>query len=258
MPLRTTYVFVFLLALSFPLKKSLKRYFRDSGRSHSEETVLSVTQDRNRSPSVRILEPPDNSVHPRNAMLRYSISVSDPEDGESKFDELPAQRIFLRVEYREGKGAPRRKARDPDNELKTAEGFRLVQHADCFNCHQFKSKSIGPSFADIASRYTTENNSSSAMADKIIRGSQARWGNEIMPAHPDLSSSEAESISRWILSAPGDGRVDYLRGKEGTMKLEAPEGSEGGYFILTAIYTDSGMQGKNKSSSEVSIRIHLQ
>ncbi len=51
-------------------------------------------QWQNNPPIVKITEPKSNSVFPLNSLVRYSISVSDREDGESRFDEIPPIKYF--------------------------------------------------------------------------------------------------------------------------------------------------------------------
>lgn len=53
----------------------------------------------NHPPAVKIMAPKNNSSYARNALVAYEISVSDKEDGDSKFGEINPKEIFLEVRY---------------------------------------------------------------------------------------------------------------------------------------------------------------
>src|SRR6478736_4619800 len=57
------------------------------------------TQQQNHTPVVKILSPLSNSSYNANAQVHYKISVSDNEDGESKYDEIDAKQVLLEVKY---------------------------------------------------------------------------------------------------------------------------------------------------------------
>src|SRR4051794_21550149 len=56
-------------------------------------------QQENHPPVVKIVAPKNNSVYEWNTPLKYTITVSDPEDGDSKFDEIASTEVFLEVKY---------------------------------------------------------------------------------------------------------------------------------------------------------------
>jgi cytochrome c len=206
---------------------------RKSGGSPDE-----VGQTKNNSPIVKIIEPKSNSVHPLNSLVRYSITVSDREDGESKYDEIPAARIFLEIEFVEG---------SPESWKGRATGFREehpglghIKNSDCFTCHQFRSRLIGPSFREIATRYSKDSDAGRILASRITAGSKAIWGDAIMPAHPDISQEAAQEIIDWILENGASENLNYLSGKEGSFRLAVPAKAGAGFFVLTASYTDTG------------------
>jgi len=118
--------------------------------------ILSVSETtsappKNSPPVVEILAPKNNSVHPINTLIRYAVSVADKEDGESRFDEIPRDQIFLKIRFVEG--YPGRPTGLEARNLPEAAGLSQLKKSDCFSCHHFRDKLIGPSFAEIASRY---------------------------------------------------------------------------------------------------------
>jgi cytochrome c len=198
-------------------------------------------QQKNTPPEVRLLAPENNTTHPVNTLIPYTIAVSDAEDGESKFNEIATQEIFLEIRFEQG-----RNRRPPRGHvMQDPEGLRLIKGSDCFTCHQYKTKLIGPSFREIADRYIHTPSATALLADRIRKGASGAWGDVVMPAHSDLSSEEATTISQWILENGRNANLNYLAGAVGTFKLERPPGSRPGYFVLRATYTDKGLR-KNR------------
>ena len=56
-------------------------------------------QMENQAPVVKIISPKINSSYRENAQVAYKISVSDKEDGESKYQEINPKEVLLKVEY---------------------------------------------------------------------------------------------------------------------------------------------------------------
>lgn len=218
-------------------------------RDNSHNEIVSpapVISGLNIPPTVKIQHPAHNSIHPRNALVRYAITVSDPEDGESVYDEIPSDRIFLEVRFEDGRAIVADTAHAVSSQTRAAGainlGLALVMKSDCFNCHQFRQRSIGPSFEEIASRYSAQRYSSDTLATRIIGGSKGIWGEAIMPAHPEFSKENAKKIATWILRTAETQYVDYVRGKHGTFRTISPPGREG-FLVLKALYADNGGAG---------------
>lgn len=204
------------------------------------QTAPSTSQQReNSAPVVRIMTPVNNSIHPPNSMIRYAITVSDAEDGESKFDEILSDRILLEIKFvKERSDRPAEKG-----EVVPAipVGLSLIINSDCMSCHQFRDRLIGPSFGQIAKHYARDSGAGNKLAARIRDGSKGIWGETLMPAHPDIGDEASRKMARWILKAGVDTKLNYIAGKEGTFRLEIPEGESEGFFLLTAIYTDKGL-----------------
>jgi cytochrome c len=191
------------------------------------------------------MEPKANSVHPAHSLVRYSISVSDKEDGESRFDEIPADKILLEVEFIEGWPGTRKEKKIM---LEQPSGLRWIKKSDCFSCHQFRSRLIGPSFQEIATRYADEPNAKLLLASSITNGSKAVWGEAIMPAHPDISLEASREIAEWILKTGLSKDLNYLPGKEGSFRTDSPPERRKGFFRLKATYEDNGTEGNLNNS----------
>ncbi|NAW51908.1 c-type cytochrome [Elizabethkingia argentiflava] len=86
------------------------------------------------------------------------------------------------------------------SEKKTSpeEGSKLMLASDCFTCHAIDSRVIGPSYQEIATKYTEAD--LDYLADKIIQGGKGVWGEIPMSPHPGIAKEEAQLIVKYILS----------------------------------------------------------
>jgi cytochrome c551/c552 len=79
-------------------------------------------------------------------------------------------------------------------------GESLIASSDCASCHKKEDKSIGPSYLDIAKKYSNVDQATAYLAEKIRLGGSGNWGENAMAAHPNITLSEATLIVDWILS----------------------------------------------------------
>jgi len=195
----------------------------------------------NHPPLVKITAPKNNSVYEWNSAVNYTITVSDQEDGESKFDEIPANEVFLQVNYSKDS----LKSSIPSTAVN--DGLATMRTSNCLNCHAFNTKLIGPSFYDINKRYTANKPGSELLVKHILEGSTGVWGNVAMPTHPELTKEETQNIVDWIIKNGAEQNVTYYRGTEGSLKIKPPVGPDGnGFLILTASYIDHGAKDNAK------------
>jgi len=80
----------------------------------------------------------------------------------------------------------------------TPNGLALMQKSDCFACHKNDSKLIGPSYQEIANKYTAAN--ADMLVTHIIDGSTGIWGEMQMTPHPGLSTADAKAMVDYILT----------------------------------------------------------
>ncbi|HEY8397295.1 MAG TPA: c-type cytochrome [Flavihumibacter sp.] len=78
--------------------------------------------------------------------------------------------------------------------------IELIAGSDCLTCHKVNEKSIGPSYQDVANKYTSSEATISDLAAKIIKGGQGVWGEIPMTPHPGLSEDDAKTMVKYILS----------------------------------------------------------
>ncbi|MDY3317356.1 c-type cytochrome [Riemerella anatipestifer] len=77
-------------------------------------------------------------------------------------------------------------------------GYQLIKGSDCLSCHSVEKKMAGPSFREIAERYTQED--LEMLSRKIIDGGSGNWGQIPMQPHPQTSKEEADDMVEFIMS----------------------------------------------------------
>ncbi len=201
---------------------------------------------KNTPPQVRIQSPKAAGSYPWNTVIPYAVTVSDKEDGESKYDEIPATDVFVELRYFTDpvKGTAYAKS----TAQKEPAGYSIVKKQDCFTCHSVRTKLIGPSFSEISNKYKNSSEVA-AIASRVIKGSVGRWGPIAMPTHPGLTEKDAELVVRWILENTNNPDVDYFRGAEGSFRIQpSPNATADGIFVLKATYTDRGINDDSTTS----------
>ncbi|MES2276471.1 MAG: c-type cytochrome [Bacteroidota bacterium] len=77
-------------------------------------------------------------------------------------------------------------------------GAALMAAADCNTCHKPDMKVVGPSFKDIAGKYTEAD--VDKLADKVIKGGGGVWGEVPMTPHASISKDDAKEMIKYILT----------------------------------------------------------
>ncbi|MFV5703701.1 c-type cytochrome [Flavobacterium sp. XS2P12] len=81
-----------------------------------------------------------------------------------------------------------------------SDGEKLISKMDCVGCHKLDKKLIGPSYLDIAKKYSLNDKSINYLSDKIIKGGSGVWGSIPMAAHATLKKDDAKKMAKYILS----------------------------------------------------------
>lgn len=69
----------------------------------------------------------------------------------------------------------------------------------CMACHAVDRKLVGPSYKDVANKYSGQRDAAVSLAKSIKAGGSGKWGPIPMPAQAALSEAEAVSLANWIL-----------------------------------------------------------
>ncbi len=76
----------------------------------------------------------------------------------------------------------------------------LAKAKNCMACHAVANKVVGPAFKDIAAKYAGQKDAEAKLAGKVVKGGSGAWGAIPMPANPQVSAAEAQTLVKWILA----------------------------------------------------------
>lgn len=93
---------------------------------------------------------------------------------------------------------PENSKKAPTSVVSNVSGQTLIESSDCLACHHVDEKMIGPSYKEIAAKYTEKD--IEKLASKIIEGGSGVWGDVPMQAHPQFSKEDAKKMVEYILT----------------------------------------------------------
>ena len=76
----------------------------------------------------------------------------------------------------------------------------LLVKSNCLACHAIEKRKYGPTFKEVAAKYANDPKAEKKLAKKIKAGGSGVWGQDMMPAQPQLSKADALRLSKYILS----------------------------------------------------------
>jgi cytochrome c551/c552 len=201
-------------------------------------------QQDNSVPLIQIIISESKSTFRWNTMTSYSINVTDKEDGMSKYNEIAANEVLLKVAFLADSLNTKSYLANTTTSLKENFAISLLMKSNCFSCHAFKNKLIGPPFEQVALKYPINSASIEALSKKVIAGSTGTWGNAVMPPHPDIQKENIKEMIRWMLTNSANKNLSYYIGLEGAFRTQENPGKTAakGLYVLTASYTDHGLK----------------
>ncbi|MGA0560727.1 PQQ-dependent sugar dehydrogenase [Larkinella sp. VNQ87] len=191
--------------------------------------------------------------------IQYAVQVTDKEDGSlAKANAAPGKidpaRVAISIDYTsEGfdfaEVAQSQRSVDASTQFAVAQ--TLINQSDCKVCHQVSTKSVGPSFHDIANRYKAKPETD-RLVKKVINGGGGVWGEVAMPAHPAMSVADAAAIVHYILNST-EKTLSTLP-IQGSYTVKIPEGDNGrGSVLVRAAYTDRTVKNIPSQTSETQL-----
>lgn len=75
----------------------------------------------------------------------------------------------------------------------------LAQSKNCMACHAVEKKVVGPAYKDVAKKYAGQD-VAAKLATKVMKGGSGVWGAIPMPANPQVSQADADTLVKWVLS----------------------------------------------------------
>lgn len=215
--------------------------FVDDGKEGKMQSGRTTIVAGNSRPIVDIQLKGNQQFYFEDHPIKYTVEVNDREDGSFEKGGLDPARLNIKVDYLESfdKAATtlgHKEVIDPVLEVES-----IIAGNDCASCHKKDSKSIGPSYMDVALKYKDDPTADTYLISKIKNGGSGVWGEVAMSAHPDINTNDVKKIVSWIrgLTDDKEEKVNHDRsgkiipGKE--FKL-----TDDGMVIINASYTDKG------------------
>jgi len=75
----------------------------------------------------------------------------------------------------------------------------LAKKKNCLACHAINKKVVGPAYKDVAAKYAGQN-VVAKLSTKVMKGGSGTGGAIPMPANPQVTQAEAETLVKWVLS----------------------------------------------------------
>lgn len=210
---------------------------------------LQLAQENN-APEVEIISPSKNVTLESGSIISYSISVSDQEDGNSEYDEINNNEVVLTVTHFSDVSKVKKYINETVSSRSNA--LSVIASSNCFTCHKAKNKLIGPSFEEIANRYSPTLENKAYLTQKIKQGSRGVWSDVIMPAQPELEEEDISQILDWILKNAQDPNFTFYSGTEGAFKTnkQGRDRQDKAAYVLHVQYTDHGLNGDLEKSKK--------
>ena len=77
----------------------------------------------------------------------------------------------------------------------------LAKKQLCTTCHVVKgTKTIGPTYAEIAKKYAGQKDAEVKLAEKVKKGGQGVWGQIPMPPNAAVPDADVQALVKWVLS----------------------------------------------------------
>ncbi|MBC7454268.1 MAG: c-type cytochrome [Massilia sp.] len=76
----------------------------------------------------------------------------------------------------------------------------LAKAKNCMACHAVATKLVGPAYKDVAAKYAGQKDAEAKLIAKVMKGGSGVWGAIPMPANPQVSQAEAETLVKWVLA----------------------------------------------------------
>ncbi|MBC8768720.1 ThuA domain-containing protein [Arenibacter sp. BSSL-BM3] len=198
-------------------------------------------------PELKIELDTKNKTYWDGRKVAYKVVVTDKQDGSTLDGTIDPKEVKVTFDYiPEGKDMVMATLGHQQNTI--PEGKLIMDNTDCKACHAVNVKVNGPTYEEIAARYSSADKN--YLIDKIIKGGSGVWGESMMSAHPQLKVAEVDKIVDYILSLdPKMGKNENLLPLSGEVAFNAHKAKRSqGKYVLMASYSDKGSKAQPESS----------
>ncbi len=222
-----------------------------NGEMASTTTKVLVGND---TPKLTIELDPKGENYWNGKNVNYKVIVIDKQDGSSVNGSINSKDIKVTFDYIPvGQDIIQAAIGHQKNDI--PEGKTLIEGSDCKACHDITLKVNGPSYTDVALKYTEKDKD--FLVKKIIKGGSGTWGETMMSAHPQLEVEDVQKIVDYILTLnPNQKKEVKSLPLSGELSFNKHLKSDDvGMYILMASYLDKGNSGQENSTLAVREKI---
>ncbi len=102
---------------------------------------------------------------------------------------------YLSTYYNREKPAP---TPAPDSLASGDAITKMLDAHGCSGCHALGARVVGPSFKEVAAKYSSDPAAAARLAQKVRDGGQGAWGPVPMPPNP-VPDKELKTLIDWVL-----------------------------------------------------------
>jgi cytochrome c len=88
----------------------------------------------------------------------------------------------------------------PEVEAPAVDALALAKKSGCLVCHAVDKKLVGPAWRDVAAKYRGDATAEARLVSKVGRGGSGVWGSMAMPAHPQVSEADRNTLVKFVLN----------------------------------------------------------
>jgi len=78
--------------------------------------------------------------------------------------------------------------------------MELARSKNCIACHSVDKQVLGPAYKEVAAKYAGDKEALARLTKKVREGGVGVWGQIPMPANPQVTEAEAQTLAKWVLS----------------------------------------------------------
>lgn len=209
---------------------------KDAAGSIGRDTL--TVRVGNAPPVVKINAKKNKTFYWDNQPFDYQVAVNDTED-----KAINTKKVKVEYNYYPNPYQPTDNSKSSSSKIEVGSmGKTLMEASDCKACHTVDKVSVGPSFLEVAKKYSGNRNAVNLLSKKIIEGGGGVWGTtHVMAAHPQVSKQDADEMVKYILAINDPNKNFKAIASTGSIPLkEHLENQTTGYYTLKASYTDNG------------------
>lgn len=221
----------------------------DNSKASSKSATIPVFAG-NEHPKVDILLSGNKSFYFPGKPVNYQVVVTD------KGAVVNKSRIYVSNTYTEGLDLAGAQL-GHQQAAQSLVGKSLMMKSDCAACHKVSTKSIGPAFTLVSTKYQKNSKAISYISNKILKGGGGVWGEVPMPAHPTMKETEAKQIAEWIMSLSATATSKPSLPAAGKIIPPATVNKNKPVMAIKATYSDMGVAALGLKSLSATNVINL-